>query len=90
MSGFTSYLVSFTLYLFCSWKIINDCEYMKIVHVNCGLRANMKAIFTILKTHKAVVKMGPEKIQVCARFEPMTFAITELTSQLGVGHCAGL
>lgn len=44
----------------------------------------MKAIFAILKTHKEVVKMGPEKIQVCARFEPMTFAIPYILKASGI------
>ena len=33
---------------------------------------NIKAIFTIMITTWAVVKMGPEKIQACTGFKPMT------------------
>ena len=34
-----------------------------------------KAIFTVMNTTSAVVKIGPEKIQACMGFEPMTSAI---------------
>ena len=33
---------------------------------------NIKAIFTVMITTWAVVKMGPEKIQACTGFKPMT------------------
>ena len=36
---------------------------------------NMKAIFIAMITTYVVVKIRPEKIQVCTGFEPMTSAI---------------
>ena len=33
---------------------------------------NIKAIFTVMITTWAVVKMGPEKVQACTGFKPMT------------------
>ena len=36
---------------------------------------NMKAMFAVMNTTWAVVKIRPEKIQACTRFEPMTPAI---------------
>ena len=36
---------------------------------------NLKAIFALMNTAQAVVKIRPEKIQACTGFEPMTFAI---------------
>ena len=34
----------------------------------------MKAIFEVMNTTSAVVKVKPEKNQACTGFEPMTFA----------------
>ena len=48
----------------------------------------MKAIFEVMNTTSAVVKVKPEKNQACTGFKPMTFAnrcttlLPELTSQL--------
>ena len=36
---------------------------------------NMKAIFAVMKTSLARVKIWAEKIQACTGFEPMTTAI---------------
>ena len=36
---------------------------------------SMKAIFAVMNTTSAVVKIRPEKIQACTGFEPMTSAI---------------
>ena len=38
----------------------DDYEYMKIIHVNCGFsEMNMKAIFIVMNTTWAVVKIRP-------------------------------
>ena len=51
-------------------------EYMKIIHVNCGFsEMNMKAIFIVMNTTWAVVKIRPKKNLGLYGFEPMTFAI---------------
>ena len=40
----------------------DDYEYMKIIHVNCGFsEMNMKAIFIVMNTTWAVVKVTPKK-----------------------------
>ena len=56
---------------------------------------NMKAIFAVMNTTWAVMKIRPEKIQACTGFESMTFATPVqcstnwLTSQLEAGHYVG-
>ena len=35
----------------------------------------MKANFSVMNTSEVVVKIGPEKIQACMGFEPMTSVI---------------
>ena len=35
----------------------------------------MKAIYAVMNTSGAIVKIRPEKIQACTGFEPMTSAI---------------
>ena len=51
---------------------------------------NMKAIFTVMNTTWAVVKIRPEKKnQPCMGFEPINPWPTELSSQLGAGHYVG-
>ena len=51
----------------------------------------MKAIFAVMRTTQAVVKISSEKNQAGMGFETMAFAVlvqcsTELTSQLGAGY----
>ena len=35
----------------------------------------MKAIYAVMNTSEAIVKIRPEKIQACTGFEPVTSAI---------------
>ena len=70
---------------------------MKIIYVNCGFsEMNMKAIFVVMNTSSAVVKIRPEKkIQDCTdlNLRPLRYQWnappTELTRQLRAGHYAG-
>ena len=41
---------------------------------------NMKAIFSVMNTAKAVVKIRPDKIQAFTRFEPMTSTMSVQSS----------
>ena len=48
-------------------KITNDCGYRKVIYLKCDM--NMKAIFAVMNTTRAVVKIKPEKIQPCKGFD---------------------
>ena len=49
---------------------------MKLYMWTADKDVSMKAIFAVMNATRTVVKTKPEKkIQVCAGFEPMTFAI---------------
>ena len=67
-------------------------NFSKIVWRNKNKLLNMKAIFEVMNTTSAVVKVKPEKNQACTGFEPMTFAnrcstlLPELTSQLRASY----
>ena len=50
----------------------------------------MKAIFSVMKTTVAVVKIKPEKVLLCMGFEPMTSAISVQCSQSFIHHFTGL
>ena len=59
MFGFTISLLSYIIV-----KLLNDCEYIKIIYVNCGQGRGMKAIFAVMDTSWAVVKISPKKIRL--------------------------
>ena len=69
---------------------INDCEYMKIIYMNCRQRHKYESNLHSNEHYLSISENKAwKKNQPCMGFEPINPWPTELSSQLGAGHYVG-